>query len=384
MSKKLKIFIDGEVLVHPHFSGIGHYVLELLREVDNIVDARPEIEITLGAHYKEIPRLKSYGFRNFKYRKSPFSIRINNAMKIRNITFYYDMLFGKKIYLFPNFTTWPLLKSKCVPIIYDLSYERFPQYADPPNQRFLSTNVRRATERADRIITISEYSKKEIKTYYKPRKKIDVLYPGTDQTLFFRWPENRISQVKAAYGIHGKYIIYIGNIEPRKNLIALLKAYEKLPAKMRKEYSLLLVGLTGWKSESIFKKIEELRMAGNHIQLPAAYVQDHDRAAIISGASLLVYPSKYEGFGIPPVEAMACGVPVISSNNSSLPEAVGKAAKKVPANNSEKLSQTIQLVLGDPDLQKQMIKNGFEQVDKFSWHQSAKKLLDIMEEVNEK
>lgn len=384
MSKKLKIFVDAEVLVHPHFSGIGHYTLELLRAVDNIVDGRPDVQITLGAQYKEIPRLKSYGFRNFHYRKSPFSIRINNAIKIRNIGFYYDLLFGKRIYLFPNFTTWPLLFSKTVPIIYDLSYERFPQYADPPNQRFLSANVRRAAERADRIITISEFSKKEIQHYYKPKKKIDVLYPGTDQKMFFRWPEKRVAQVKAAYGIHGKYIMYMGNLEPRKNLIALLRAYEKLPAKTRKEYSLLLVGLTGWKSEGIFKLIEKLRIDGNHIQLPAAYVQDHDRAAIISGASLLVYPSKYEGFGIPPVEAMACGVPVISSNNSSLPEAVGKAARKIPANNSQKLTETIEKVLGDESLQRQMVHEGFKQVDKFSWHESAKKLLAIMDELNDK
>lgn len=384
MSKKLKIFVDAEVLVHPHFSGIGHYTLELLRALDNIVDGRPDVQITLGAHYKEIPRLKSYGFRNFKYRKSPFSIRINNALKIRDITFYYDLLFGKKIYLFPNFTTWPLLFSKCVPIIYDLSYERFPQYADPMNQKFLSENVKRAADRADRILTISEYSKKEIKTYYKPKKKIDVLYPGIDQTQFFRWPEKEIARVKAAYGIHGKYIMYIGNLEPRKNLVALLKAYENLPSEIRKEYSLLLVGLTGWKSEGIFKTIERLRMDGNHIQLPAAYVQDHDRAAIISGASLLVYPSKYEGFGIPPVEAMACGVPVISSNNSSLPEAVGKAAKKVAANNSNQLSETMKLVLTDKTLQQEMRKEGFKQADKFSWHESAKKLLAVMDELHEK
>ena len=218
----------------------------------------------------------------------------------------------------------------------------------------------------------------------KPKKKIDVLYPGIDQKQFFRWPEKRIAQVKAAYGVYGKYIVYIGNLEPRKNLIALLRAYEKLPAKTRKEYSLLLVGLTGWKSEGIFKLIEKLRIDGNHIQLPATYVQDHDRAAIISGASLMVYPSMYEGFGIPPVEAMACGVPVISSNNSSLPEAVGKAAKKVPANSSSQLANTIQKVLADKNLQHDMIKEGFEQVDKFSWHESAKKLLAIMDELHDK
>jgi glycosyltransferase involved in cell wall biosynthesis len=381
MSKKVKIFVDAEVLIHPNFSGIGHYTLEILRALDSLIASKPNIQITLGVYYRSTAKVHSYGFRNFKYRRSPFSLRTNNGLKIRNLQPFYDLLFGKHIYLFPNFTSWPLLFSKSIPIIYDLSYERFPKYADPPNQVFLSNNVRKSIERADRILSISKFSKKEISSFYKTKKKIDVLYPGIDQSVFFRWPAEGVKKVKANYGIHGKYILYIGNLEPRKNLDMLLLAYSKLSKSLRDEYSLLLVGGFGWNSESIFKAIEKLRMEGNFIQMPSKYVSDRDRPAILSGASLFVYPSKYEGFGIPPVEAMACGVPVISSDNSSLPEAVGEAAKMIPAGSHTKLTLAMERVLTDKDLRQKMTVAGFKQADKFSWNESARKLLDILEDM---
>jgi glycosyltransferase involved in cell wall biosynthesis len=263
-----------------------------------------------------------------------------------------------------------------------LSFEYFPEYAEPNNQKFLSSNVRRSVEWSDRIITISENSRKEIVDFYSiDASKVSIIYPGIDQSQFFKWPEKEVARVKARYGIYGKYILFVGNIEPRKNLMNLLLAYEKLDDKMRKEYSILLVGARGWLDDEIFDIIERLRVDGNHIQQPTSYVSDKDRAALYSGASLFVYPSKYEGFGIPPVEAMACGVPVITSDNSSLPEAVGDAAIKIDAGSVDQLSDEINRVLSDTKLQNTLIKRGFSQVDTFNWQHEAKKLLTILEEL---
>ncbi len=385
MSKKIRIFIDAEVLIVPHFSGIGHYTLEVLRALDKLVENRDDVEITLGVYFRRIRKIKSYGFRNFRYRRTPFPLRISNAMKIRNKQIYYDLFFGKKVYLFPNFTSWPLLFSKSVPIIYDLSFEKFPQFADPRNQQFLSDNVKKSAEWAEKIVTISSNSKQEIVDYYGTKPSdVEIVYPGIDQSQFFRWPANEVEKVKARYGVFGKYILYVGNLEPRKNLKTLLLAYEKLPTSIRKEYSILLVGARGWLDDEIFDIIERLRIAGNHIQQPQGYVKDEDRAALYSGASLFVYPSLYEGFGIPPVEAMACGVPTITSNNSSLPEAVGDAAKTVDAEDVDGLSDTIQKVLGDEKLQEEMRTKGFEQADKYSWDHEAQKLLNLLIEVGRK
>ncbi len=385
MSKKTKIFIDAEVLIVPHFSGIGHYTLELLHALDRKIEGRDDIEVTLGIYFKRVRKIKSYQFRNFRYRRTPFPLRISNALKIRGIQPFYDLFFGKKIYLFPNFTSWPLLFSKSVPIIYDLSFEKFPQFADPRNQEFLSQNVKKSAKWADKIVTISTNSKEEIVEHYgKKEGDIEIIYPGIDQTQFFRWPADAVEHVKARYGIFGKYILYVGNLEPRKNLKNLLLAYEKLPAKTRKEHSLLLVGARGWLDNEIFDIIERLRVAGNHIQQPQGYVKDEDRAALYSGASLFVYPSMYEGFGIPPVEAMACGVPTITSDNSSLPEAVGDAAITVGADSVDDLTSSIQKVLGDKKLQDEMREKGFRQADKYSWDQEAEKLLNMLTNLDRK
>jgi glycosyltransferase involved in cell wall biosynthesis len=384
MSKqKTKVFIDAEVLIVPHFSGIGHYTLELLRALDDLIEHREDIEIELGVFYRRMDKMRAYGFRNFKLRRTPFPLRLSNALKIRGRQPYYDLLFGKRVYFFPNYTSWPLLFSKSVPVVYDLSFEYFPQYVEPRNQKFLSDNVKKSVEWASKVITISQNSQKEISEFYgRPVTDIPIVYPGIDQSQFFRWPEDEVAKVKARYGIHGKYILFVGNIEPRKNLKNLLLAYEKLDKKIRNEYSLLLVGARGWLDDEIFDIIERLRIAGNHIQQPQGYVEDEDRAAIFSGASLFVYPSQYEGFGIPPIEAMACGVPTITSNNSSLPEAVGEGAIKVSAQSVDELSAAIEKVLTDSKLQTQLTEQGFKQVDKFSWNREAEKLLNIFLELD--
>ncbi len=381
--RKLKVFVDAEVLIAPHFSGIGHYTLELLRALDGLIEDRSDIEISLGVYYKRVARIRAYGFRNFKIRRSPFPLRLSNAMKIRGWQPFYDLFFGKKIYLFPNYTSWPLLFSKSISIVYDLSFEYFPQYVEPRNQKFLSDNVKKSVKRSTKIITISTNSQKEIVKFYGiPKGNVSIVYPGVDQREFYRRPDSEIKDVKARYGIHGKYILFVGNIEPRKNLKGLLLAYEKLSADSRKQYSLLLVGARGWLDDEIFEIIGRLRKNGNHIQQPLEYVNDHDRPAIFSGASLFVYPSLYEGFGIPPIEAMACGVPVITSNNSSLPEAVGKAATMVDIKSIGDLANAMKSVLGNPKLQANMIQGGYQQADKFSWDNEAKKLLRILEDTN--
>jgi len=381
--KRKKIFVDAEVLVATHFSGIGHYTLELLRALDDQIDTRSDVQVTLGVYFRRVHVLRSYGFKNFKIRRTPFPLRISNGLKIRGRQPFYDLFFGKYVYLFPNYTSWPLLFSKSVSIVYDLSFEYFPQYVEPNNQKFLSEQVKKSVERSAKIVTISKNSQKEIVDFYTvPESKTAIVYPGMDQSQLFRWPEDEVAKVKARYAVFGKYILFVGNIEPRKNLKNLLLAYEKLDDDTRKEYSLLLVGARGWLDGEIFDIIERLRVAGNIIQQPQGYVKDEDRAALFSGASLFVFPSHYEGFGIPPVEAMACGVPAITSDNSSLPEAVGNAAKKVSADSVDQLAKAMKTVLSNKTLQADMVKKGFDQADKFNWDVEARKLLDVLEEVH--
>src|SRR5680860_52497 len=210
MSKqKLKLFVDAEVLVIPHFSGIGHYVSHLLRALDELIENRDDIEVTLGVYYKSIAQIKTYGYRNFRIRRSPFSLRTSNGLKTKARQLYYDLLFGKKIYLFPNYTTWPLWRSKMISIVYDLSFELYPQFVAPLNQKFLSSQVKKTAEKSDMILTISKNSQDEISDFYNISKsRITIVYPAVDQSVFFGRPTNQIKSTKARFGIHGDYILF--------------------------------------------------------------------------------------------------------------------------------------------------------------------------------
>jgi glycosyltransferase involved in cell wall biosynthesis len=182
------------------------------------------------------------------------------------------------------------------------------------------------------------------------------------------------------YGLPSKYIHFHGTIEPRKNVEGLLDAYAALPDKIKDEFALVITGGKGWKDESIYRKVDYYLASGHRIILPG-YIEAEDLPFIYSGASLFVLPSFYEGFGIPPLEAMACGVPVITSDNSALPEVVGDAAILVKADDTPALTGSIEKVLSDKQLAKSMTDKGLKQAAKFSWELSARKLIELLESI---
>jgi glycosyltransferase involved in cell wall biosynthesis len=275
-----------------------------------------------------------------------------------------------------------MLFSKSIPFIYDLSFVKHAGYVEPRNQRFLAEQVSKSIKRASKVLTISENSKKEIVEHYDVSPEdVFICYPAVDTYKFYRRSDKEIQYIKAKYGIFGDYILFVGNIEPRKNLKGLLLAYKGLPKEIREKYGLLLVGAKGWLDDEISELIIELRIDGNRIIQPAQYVEDKDLPAIYSGASLFTYVSLYEGFGIPPLEAMACGTPVLSSDNSSLPEAVGDAAVMIDAKNTDEIARGIKEILTNQELSSKLVERGYEQIEKFSYKESAKILLKNIEDI---
>jgi glycosyltransferase involved in cell wall biosynthesis len=197
------------------------------------------------------------------------------------------------------------------------------------------------------------------------------------------YPKNtkEISIIKNKYNIKGEYILYTGTLEPRKNIVGILESYSMLLDEFKNEYSLVLAGGKGWLDDEIENKLNELKDL-NIVR--TGYVEDDDLPALYSGATLFIYPSFYEGFGMPPLEAMACGTPVITSNNSSLPEVVGNAGIMVDAKDTRSLTKNIEKVLKSKKLQSEMSKKGLKQAKNFSWEKSAKKLLELIESTSQK
>lgn len=382
--KRTRVVIDGEVIVAKHFSGIGHYTLSMLYALDSILDS-PEgsdFSVDLIIYFRHVKQAKQYKFKHINIITSPFSLRITNGLKNHNKQPPLDIFFGKGVYLFPNFTSWPLRKSKSIPFIYDISYEKYPHFADPRNQIFLSTQVKKAAQRATHVATISRSAKSEITQFYDVSPdKVGVYYPAVDTAHYYKRSASEVKNIKRKYSLPDNYILFVGNIEPRKNLKSLLLAYEMLAKDLAPQHPLVLIGAKGWQNNGIFSIIKRLQKQGLQIIFPSSYVIDSDLPAIYSGASLFVYPSIYEGFGIPPIEAMACDVPVICADNSSLPEAAGDAAVYVDALSVNNIAAAMDKVLRNKKLRSSLIKRGQEQVAQFSWTKSASDLLRTIKDI---
>lgn len=381
------IFIDGLGLVEGHFSGVGQYILGILRGIDEILEndkysGKPTPEVRVIIPRDTVARFREFGFRHIGYKRLPFSFRMTAALWHRGKLPPIDLWCGRGTYIFPRFVDMPLLFSKSAGlVIFDLSFELHKQYADEKNAIFLSDGVKRSLARTQKVITISQNAKQEIMDFYNLKSdKVVVATPATDPKVFYRRSSSEIESVKRKYEIKGSYILALSNMEPRKNLETLIEAYCQLPKSLTKNTALLLVGVNGWKTEELFNKITDRVDEGYNIIRPSKYVLDEDKPAIISGAKLLAYPSHYEGFGMPPLEALACGVPVITADNSSLPEVVGDAGTMVKSNDVDGLRDKLIDYLQDIDsISQKTATAGPERAKEFSWVESAKLFLELAE-----
>ncbi len=293
-----------------------------------------------------------------------------------------DIMLGSRpdLFIFPNFVRYPLpLGSRAIAVIYDLSFVLHSEHTARRNRQFLTRYVPRTINKSQHIITISQNAKDEIVQYYgADPDKISIVSPALDHEFFYPRPMAEIDAVTRKYAITKPYILYAGTLEPRKNIRGILDAYTSLPPEVRASYSMVLAGGRGWLDREIQAQLESLR----HLDIvTTGYVPDEDLPALYSGASVFVYPSFYEGFGMPPLEAMACNTPVIVADNSSLPEVVGDAGVLVDANDAASLAHHIEKVLGDPALADDLRRKGLERAKASTWDESARRLLAVINKV---
>lgn len=277
-------------------------------------------------------------------------------------------------YMAPPICPCPYLIS-----LHDIIHETSPQFY-PPGLRFLMHHFYpTSARRAAKILTISQYSKGQIAEIYKiPEDRIVVTYVGVSDDFRPIPDQEKIKRVAERYGISGEYILFVGRIEPRKNLGTLIDAYYLLKRGRCIDHRLVIAGM----QDPLFRDFHNsisAKAAESRVVFTGGVAED-DLPYLYNGADLFVYPSFAEGFGLPVLEAMACGVPVIASNATALPEAVGDAGIMVPPENPEMFAEAMRRVLSDPELKEAMRHKGLQRVKLFTWRKTAEKVLEAYAE----
>ena len=295
----------------------------------------------------------------------------------------YSMFFGKNddITHFFNYIAPPCVHGRTVITVHDMVYKAFPETVRGRTKIMLNTGLKQSMKRADIIVTDSVFSKSEIVKYFpQHEKKIRVVPCGVDLTKF-RPCQNpkRIAEVKKSLKIKGDYFLYLGTIEPRKNLERLIKAYSILTQRVKNPPELVLAGGKGWLYDDIFRRVKDLRLTKKVIF--TKYVPSEDMNPLMCGATAFVFPSIYEGFGMPPLEAMACGVPVLTSDSASLPEVTGDCAVICNAYSVESIADGLEKLYKNENLRKDLSRRGLERAKKFTWDNSAEMLYKIYKEI---
>jgi glycosyltransferase involved in cell wall biosynthesis len=322
---------------------------------------------------------------NFRVRSLPFSPRLWTIIWHRlGIPLPVDLLLGSvDVFHSPDYVLPPLRRGKTLVTIHDLSFRRYPEGAEPNLRDYLNATVPRSLERADLILGDSENTRQDIiEVFGVLPERVQVLYPGVDPAFRVIEDQQALAAVKEAYRLDYPFILSVGTLEPRKNLVALLDAYALLRATGEVEHRLVIVGGRGWLYDGIFRRVEELSLRKEVTFL--GFLPEEHLPAIYCLSDLLVFPSLYEGFGLPPLEAMACGTPVVASDSSSLPEVVGDAGLMVQPDDTEALVEAIRRVLADSELRANLVASGLSRATEFTWQAAGRKLLAIYEDLPER
>lgn len=289
----------------------------------------------------------------------------------------YDMFAGSAdVYHFPNFIIPPLRNKKSVVTIHDMSFVPYPHFAEGRNVRYLNHHIENTVKRADAIITVSHFSAREICSYLGvPEDRVFAIHHGISD-VFAKPDEAITAKVMSDYKLDRPYLLTVGTIEPRKNLPLLIDIFEKLEDF---DGDLVIAGGLGWKYEPIMARIKNSPRSKSIRCL--GYTADDKLPALYAGASAFILTSHYEGFGFPPVEAMACGTPVVSSTGGSLAEVLGEGAVLVDSLSAEAWIEPIRKVLGDSEFREELKLRGIQKAASYRWAEAAKKTVDVYRQV---
>jgi len=388
----MNIGIDLRVLARGTRTGVEEYTINLLSE---LLPLEPKINFKLFYNaYQKVQlnypwlSLNNVQLKDFRIPNRLFfmAARYAHQPKIDKLLGGFDLYFN------PHFFTAPLsVGSKKIITFHDLSFERYPGFFSRRKrlwQRFLMAAQQEA-KKADKIIAVSRSTKDDlINLYGLEPGKIRVIYSGVGKqfrpikngSVALKLTAQSTVKLKKKYNLPDRFVLYFGTIEPRKNLIGLIKAFEllKRQGKRGSQIKLVIAGTNGWLYKDILKTAQESKYRRDIIF--TGFIEDKDKPYLYNLAELFVYPSFFEGFGFPPLEAMACGLPTIVSHTSSLPEVVGQGALMIDPYNIDELAWAMEMALTDSNLKERLIKKGIAQAKKFSWSKCARQTLKVLTE----
>ena len=271
----------------------------------------------------------------------------------------------------------PPTNRKLVTTLHDLTTWTVPDSHPASHHEMEETFLERIVRPADGVIAITASTRNDlIRLFDFPPEKVELIYPGFPEAFFETQPQT-VAAVRSKYSLEGPYLLHVGTIEPRKNIDGLFDAYERLKPSLREEFPLVLIGSIGWADPSTLARIESppdnVRYLG--------YVPEEEVPPLTAGATACVFPSLYEGFGLPVPQAMAAGTPVLTSNVSSLPEVAGDAALLVDPKSTDEIVAGIERLLLSPSLREELVEKGHRQARRFSWEQSAKQTWRFFERI---
>lgn len=360
----MRVAIDVQNLLR-QMTGVGYYVKNLVRALSLL-----PIDKTIQAFY--FSRRKGLGLSGGSVEEKGVRFPTGRVVQLLWKRFSFPkvdtFITGADVFHFPNFVARPVCAGKVVVTIPDLSFMRFPQFTEPKNLSFLIRHVPQSIERAEKVIAISEFTRREIAELFPwAREKIAVTPLGVSESFCTQKDPQGTGNVKKEYGLPEKYILFVGTLEPRKNLIALLEAYRIFRNRLKtyKDIRLVVAGMKGWLFQETMSRIRE--MPPEMAPIVTGYVDDADLPYLYSAAKMAVVPSFYEGFGLPCLEAMACGTPLICSNTSSMPEVVGDAALMVSPKEPEEMAQAMVRLAENEELAEELRRKGRIRAAQFTW-----------------
>jgi glycosyltransferase involved in cell wall biosynthesis len=384
----LKIVVDATP-VEPKPSGVGFYVANLISSLDALqAQEKFQLEIAYQPGFKNW-LLGKLALPNCLDRYSnihllPIPVRVSDLLltstQVSNLLLDYSQNYFEKCFDYPsilhgtNYSVYPCNNSLKVMNIYDLTFIKYPNYIDSVVKTY-TKRVKRCLQWTDLVLTISESSKKDIIEYLQvPPQKVYVTPLASRYHLdYLSWQNIPILEQQVNYDFSKPYLLFVSTIEPRKNINTIITAFNFLKQKYKIAHQLILIGKKGWNYEPIFAAIESsyCKHEIHHLD----YLSDELVALFYSKADVFVYPSHYEGFGLPVLEAMTLGAPVISANTSSIPEVTGDAAILIDPNEPIELAEAILKIISDSQFSQELINKGKERAKLFSWERTAKETL---------